>query len=186
MALTDVTVATTNQLLTYPSAIYAGVGKHLQKQVGGAKELQLRQQHFEKNPELTPESLSNNEDSAGSPRRQGEAEHMLGSSMIDTINKIPKAYMASAEQDYFRDDDKNGDTDRKVISAFSDMVASHQPMTCKKPNNGQKNVDSLQKSATTRANTGHHCTPLQKHQSFDAIENNYSDKFTPEVAKKRS
>ena len=110
---------------------------------------------------------------------------MMGSSMMDTINKIPKAYMASAEQDYFRTGDKNGDTDRK-ISAFSEMVANHQPMTCKKPNNGQKNVENLQKSATTKANTGVHCTPLQKQQSFDAVDNNYSDKFTPEVAKKRS
>ena len=86
---------------------------------------------------------------------------MLGSSLIDTINKIPKAYMASAEQDYFRNADQNGDTDRKV-SAFSEMVANHQPMTCKKPNNGLKNAESLQKSATTNANTGVHCTPIEK------------------------
>ena len=61
-------------------------------------------------------------------------------------------------------------------------------MTCRKPNNGLKNVENLQKSATTNANTGVHYTPMQKQQInklYDAVDNNYSDKFTPEVAKKR-
>lgn len=65
-------------------------------------------------------------------------------------------------------------------------------MTVKKPSNALKNTESLQKSATTNANTGAlHYTPMEKQNKlYDTgvllqEDNNDSDKFTPEVASRR-
>ena len=76
-----------------------------------------------------------------------------------------------------------------------DESRARQHMTVEKPANGLKN-DHLQKSATTHANTtvhaasfaGNEFTPCEKQAKFaDASDmDDYSDKFTPENAIRRS
>ena len=73
------------------------------------------------------------------------------------------------------------------VSAFSsELLPSRQQMTVEKPSNGPKNNESLQKSATTNANTIHVSLMSQftpKDKAGGSCDNDqFSDKLTPENA----
>ena len=142
-------------------------------------------------PELTPENRSNNisncNDSVATEKQGAQQNDIAAGNTTPIDLTIKGQYLnASADQLYPQGNLKNCDAQMHVSAFSSELPTARQQMTVEKPSNGPKNNESLQKSATTNANTIHVSLMSQftpKVKATGSCDNDqYSEKLTPDNA----